>query len=83
MNTMKAFGKASSITIAGLVFETDEDRLVISGAAEVRRDVKGLAALERMADVLQSAIDALKATDLPEVATPDRPDGPRIDNPFA
>ena len=83
MKTMKPFEAASSTTVSGVTFETDEDSLVISGSTEIRKDAKGLETVQRMIAVLQSAADALKSVDLPDEAPSDRPDGPRIANPFA
>lgn len=83
MKTLTPFGPAASTTIAGLVFETDEDSLVLSGSMELRRDRSSLKDLERAADVLNAAIAILRAQDLPEEAEAARPSGPKIDNPFA
>jgi len=83
MKKMIPFGPASATTIDDLTIETDEDSLVISGSIEFERDKDGLNRLERLQSIVQDAIAALKAEDLPEKAEGPLPDGPNIPNPFA
>lgn len=83
MTPMKPFQEAASAAIGGLVIETDEDVLSISGSIDIHKDVEGLKSLEAVISILQTAADRLRGEDLPVKADGPRPAGPRIRNPFA